>query len=251
MRFTTINRYRSQAVKLLLSAVLLLGPLFSARAELTLDQVVSKLEANFAGIKTYSAKFEQEVKSTQFGKNLTTGSGELFYEKPGKMVWHYQAPEEHWYITNGQFFWDYLPSVKQVLEMKLDQALSSNLPKAFLFGMAKLSDQFTVAFDPAQKDAKDGNYRLVLTPKQDEDKIMLGTMSLLVDGKTFLVKEAKLRDSLGNENFLRFTDTKMNPKIDAKMFDFKIPAGVEKIVPPASAESKGAGVNKGQGVKPK
>jgi hypothetical protein len=35
------------------------------------------------------------------------------------------------------------------------------------------------------------------------------------------------------------------------MFDFKIPAGVDKIVPPASSEGKGAGANKEQGVKPK
>jgi hypothetical protein len=87
-------------------------------------QVVQKLETNFEGIKSYQARFEQEVKSEQFGRSLTKGSGELFYVKPGKMVWHYNQPEEHWYITNGQIFWDYLPSMKQVMEITLDQAQS-------------------------------------------------------------------------------------------------------------------------------
>ena len=228
----------------------LMLPLMVSAAGLPLEQVVQKLEANFDSIKSYSAKFEQEVRSASFGKSLTKGSGELFYAKPGKMVWHYQAPEEHWYITNGQIFWDYLPSVKQVLEMKLDQALSSNLPKSFLFGMARLSDQFIIAFDPAQESAKDGDYRLLLTPKQDEDRIVLGTMSLVVDGKSFLVKEARLRDSLGNENFLKFSETRVNPKLDQKMFEFKIPAGVEKIEPPVPGPAPRA-EDKGQGAKTK
>jgi len=231
----------------------LLGiPLFAAQPALTLDQVVKKLEQNFESIRSYQARFEQEVRSEQFGRSLTKGSGELFYVKPGKMVWHYQSPEEHWYITNGRLFWDYLPSVKQALEMKLDQAISSNLPKGFLFGMAKLSDQFTIAFDPAHPDDKDGKYHLQLTPKKEEDRILIGTLELAVDAKTFLVKEAKLRDSLGNVNELKFLDLKVNPKIDEKMFNFTVPTGVEKISPPGSEPGKDSGgKNQGEEVKPK
>lgn len=208
--------------------VMLLCP-FLLKAGLTVEQVVNKLDANFEGIKTYQANFEQEVKSEQFGRSLTKGSGEVFYSKPGKMVWRYNQPEEHWYITNGQILWDYLPSMKQVMELKLDEALSGKLPKSFLFGMAKVSEQFNVAFAPNTESAKDGNYYLILTPKKEEERLVLGTLELTVDAKTFLVKEARLKDSLGNENLLKFSAIKVNPKIDEKMFTFKVPPGVEKI----------------------
>ena len=63
--------------KLGLAIGLGLLPFLTGAATLPLEQVVRKLEANFAATKTYSAKFEQEVRSTQFNKVLTKGSGEL------------------------------------------------------------------------------------------------------------------------------------------------------------------------------
>lgn len=219
---------KSKKVKTIYPFLLLLLPFF-AHAELSAEQIVQKLEENFATINTYQAKFDQEIRSESFGRSLTKGSGEILYAKPGKMVWHYLKPEEHWYITDGKTFWDYLPSANYVMELKLDQAIPGNLPKGFLFGMAKISDQFSSALSPLQNDNQD--YLLILIPKKEEDRILLGSLELLVDRKNFLVKEAKLRDSLGNENHLKFMNIKINQKIDQKIFNFKIPKGTQKISP--------------------
>jgi len=197
-----------------------------------LEEVVAKLEENYRQIKTYSARFEQEVRNQQFGRLLSRGQGELYYSKPGKMVWHYTEPEEHWYITNGKTFWDYLPSVKQVLVMSVDEALSSNIPKSFLFGMGELKKDFDISFDPNSSQPSAGLFSLKLVPKKERDRLILGTIILKVDDKSFLVKEASLIDQLGNENILRFKDIKVNPKIDEKIFEFKVPEGVEVIHPP-------------------
>lgn len=230
-----IRDYRLPS-EIVIIILLMFLPIFSIRSALSVEQVVKKLDQNFESIKTYQANFEQEIRSQQFGRSLTKGSGQVFYSKPGKMVWHYTAPEEHWYITDGKLLWDYLPSAKQVMELKLDQALSSNLPKSFLFGMTKISEQFNADFASGWENAKDRNYHLVLTPKKEEDQILLGTIELLVDAKSFLVQEARLRDSLGNENVLKFSGIKVNPKIDEKMFSFKIPPDVEKITPGKSKD---------------
>jgi len=199
-----------------------------------LETVISHLQANYKKIKTYSAQFEQEVRQSQFARTISQGKGELFYSKPGKMVWHYTEPEEHWYITDGKTFWDYLPSLKQVLVLSIDQALAGNLPKSFLFGMGELEKDFEIKFDSSFHQPQAGTYYLILVPKKEKDRLLLGTIKLVVDAKTFLVKEARLKDQLGNENILRFSQIKINPKIEEKIFHFQPPKGVEIITPTPS-----------------
>jgi outer membrane lipoprotein carrier protein len=205
---------------------------------LELKQVVAKLEANVGQISTLQSKFSQEVRSQQFGKTLSSGGGELFFAKPGKMTWHYTAPEEHWYITDGKVFWDYLPSAKQAMMVKLDEALASNLPKSFLFGMGKLSEQFSVQFHPDQSESDPKVYHLILTPKKEQDKVMIGILELVIDSKSFLVQQARLKDPMGNESIMTFSQMKVNPRVDEKIFQFAPPPGVEVIKPQAEAAQK-------------
>jgi outer membrane lipoprotein carrier protein len=204
----------------------------SAGAGLSLEQVTARLEQNFAGINTYQARFEQEVLSEQFGKVISKGRGELRYMKPGKMWWHYEQPEERYYITDGKVLWDYLPSYKQAMKMKLDEVLSSSLPKSFLFGMGKLEEQFEMAFAPDQADSNPEFYHLLLNPKKEQDRVVIGTVELFIDPKTFLVKEARLKDAVGNQNILRFSEIKVNVPMSAKIFSFTPGKGVEVIAAP-------------------
>jgi outer membrane lipoprotein carrier protein len=203
-----------------------------AQTALSPDSLVDKLDENFRKITTYRADFKQEVRSEQFGKIISQGAGQLTYLKPGKMVWRYSAPEEHWYITDGNIFWDYLPQTRQAMKLEIDQALASTLPKTFLFGLGKLKEQFDIAFSPDQEQKQPSLYHLALTPKSDEDKIMIGTVALTVDAKTFLVQKAELKDSLGNQNSLFFFGIEVNPKIDPKTFQFTPPEGVEVLTAP-------------------
>jgi len=222
-------------MKILKAAVLLaagVAALTGHGQPLSLEQVVSKMDENFARINSYSAKFDQEVLSEQFGKAISRGAGELLFRKPGKMSWRYNSPEPHLYVTDGKVLWDYLPSAKQAMKLELDQALSSPLPKSFLFGMGRLREQFEVSFAPGQAQAAPAVYHLLLSPRKEEDRAVLGIVELKVDAKTFLVREAQLKDAMGNVNVLRFSAIKVNPGIDPKVFKFTPPKGVEVISPP-------------------
>jgi len=203
-----------------------------AQNSISLEQVVARLDENFAGINTYQAKFEQEILSEQFDKTISKGAGELRYSKPGKMWWHYTKPEQRYYITDGKLLWDYLPSYQQAMKMKLDEALSSNLPKSFLFGMGKLKDQFEIAFAPDQAKTNPEVYHLLLNPRKDQDRAIIGTVELFVDPKTFLVQQAKLKDAMGNQNTLRFSEIKVNAQVPNKIFSFTPAQGVEVIQAP-------------------
>lgn len=223
-----MNAYKQTALRFLA----VLAPLLLLAAKpLSLEEVVARLQNNYNKVNSYSARFSQEVTSTSFDRTISKGKGEVIFLKPGKMYWRYSEPEEHLYITDGETLWDYLPEEKQVTVLKVSSVIKQNLPRAFLFGMGELKEQFEISFHSGRITDAEGNYWLELVPKKDEEREALGTIQLWVDPKDFIVKDTELLDSLGNRNRLSFTEIKMNPKVDENIFTFKPPKNVEVIEP--------------------
>ncbi len=200
---------------------------------LPLGEVVSRLQKNYDGINSYKAGFSQEVSSTSFGRVISQGKGDVIYQRPGKMYWHYNEPEEHFYITDGKTLWDYTPSEKQVVIMDIGEVLKQNIPRTFLFGMGNLKEQFEISFHSGRITDAAGNYWLDLVPKEETDRQVLGKIQFWVDDKEFFVREVELLDALGNKNHLVFKDIKINEKVDEKIFSFVVPEGVEVVRPRA------------------
>jgi outer membrane lipoprotein carrier protein len=214
-----------------------------AEANLSLDQVVDKVQANYDQARTYSASFRQEIVSPSFGQAISSGKGEILYQKPGKMVWKYEKPEAHVYVLNGNTLWDYYPSEKRALHLSLDQALIENVPKSFLFGMGKLREQFELSFHAGRPVEADGSIKLDLVPKSEAARTALGTLVFTIAPKTFLVQEVEMTDSLGNLNHLWFEQIKLNPSLDPKQFAWTPPTGVKVLSaenPPAASGAKEA-----------
>jgi len=207
--------------------------LVRAEANLSLDQVVDKVQANYDQAKTYSASFRQEIVNPSFGQAISQGQGEIRFQKPGKMVWKYEKPEAHVYVLNGNTLWDFYPGQKQAIHLSLDQALIENVPKSFLFGMGKLREQFELSFHAGRPVEDDGSIKLDLAPKSEAARNALGTLVFTVAPKTFLVQEVEMTDSLGNLNHLWFENIKLNPTLDSKQFAWTPPKGVKVL----SAES--------------
>ncbi|OGP56236.1 MAG: hypothetical protein A2V67_04825 [Deltaproteobacteria bacterium RBG_13_61_14] len=224
--------------RLLICLTLMALPMM-ARAEvnLTLDQVVDKLQANYDQAKTYTAAFRQEIVSPSFGRALNEGAGEIKYRKPGRMVWKYEKPELHIYILDGNTLWDYYPGEKRALHLTLDQAMVENVPKAFLFGMGKLRQEFEISFHAGRPVEADGTIKLDLAPRNDQARAALGTLIFTVDPRDFLVREVEMTDALGNLNHLWFDKVKLNAPLDAKQFQWSPPKDV-KVFGVESEESE-------------
>jgi len=224
-------------------ALMALPVLVRAEANLPLDQVVDRVQANYDQTKTYSASFRQEIVSPSFGQAISSGKGEILYQKPGKMVWRYREPEAHVYLLSGNTLWDYYPDQKRAIHLSLDQALIENVPKSFLFGMGKLRAQFELSFHAGRPVEEDGSIKLDLVPKSEQARNALGTLVFTIGPKTFLVQEVEMTDSLGNLNHLWFENIKLNPTLDSKQFAWIPPKGVKVLSAdqtPAASEEKGA-----------
>jgi len=230
--------------KFLVSLALMALPvLVRAEANLSLDQVVDKLQANYDQARTYSAAFRQEIVSPSFGQAISSGKGEILYQKPGKMVWRYREPEAHVYLLSGNTLWDYYPDQKRAIHLSLDQALIENVPKSFLFGMGKLRAQFELSFHAGRPAEDDGSIKLDLVPKSEQARSALGTLVFTIAPKTFLVQEVEMTDSLGNLNHLWFDQIKLNASLDPRQFVWNPPKNVKVYGmdnPPGLKEDKSA-----------
>jgi len=192
---------------------------------LTLDQVIAKVQANYAAINTYSTDFEQELLSLSQGRVISRGAGTVIYKKPSKMVWTYQTPEEHLYITDGNTIWDYAPADKEAYIIPMKDALY----KSFLIGLGDLKKEFEVSFHSGRAKNQDGLYQLDLVPRDQAERETIGTITLYVDPKDFLVRITEMTDVLSNQNRIAFKNMKLNPELDDALFKFNPPPGVKVI----------------------
>lgn len=205
-----------------LAAVALAQP---AAPSLSLDQVRQKLEENYKTVATLQANFEQELWSATQGRVISKGEGSVKYKKPGRMVWQYQKPEEHLYLTDGDTIWDYAPAEKEVTVYQVKDSLY----KSFLIGIGDLKKDFEVAFHSGRAKNQAGLYQLDLTPRDPVERETIGRITIYVDPETFLIRETETIDALGNRNVIRFKDVVKNPTLPDEDFKFTPPKGVRVI----------------------
>lgn len=197
------------------------------------DDLVKRLEKKYNSAKTYSARFEQEVISSTYHSVVATGKGRVFFKSPGKMRWEYTHPEKHIVVIDGKYMWDYYEEDKLVVKTDLERALPGKTPKAFMFGMGSLRDDFkvTVRMITTQDGKELAN--ILLEPKAastpDKDQVELGPILLTVDPKKMLVISTEFNDFFGNSNNLKFKDIKLNKKLKDSIFTFKVPKGVKVV----------------------
>lgn len=194
-------------------------------ADLSLDQVVEKLQENYEKIKTYRADFSQELFSTAQGRVVTRGEGAVVYKKPGMMKWEYTLPEEHVYIIKGDTIWDYSPEDSEAYVLPVGDALY----KSFLLGLGDISADFEISFHAGRKKDRQGRFQLDLVPREKKARETIGTITIKVSPEDFLVRETQLVDPLGNRNTIRFKNMKMNPEVNKEEFEFQPPPGTEVI----------------------
>src|SRR5260370_26954235 len=69
---------------------------------------VALLEARYRVAKTLQASFLERY--TENGRLVRVESGNVYFRRPGKMRWDYQAPEQNVFLVDGQTAWFYVPA---------------------------------------------------------------------------------------------------------------------------------------------
>ena len=195
---------------------------------------VRRVQARYDETETLSGRFVQEVAVGVSGRVIRSG-GTLRFHKPGRMRWEYEssaASEHQILIADGETLWIHQPEQAQVLRAPLAQAFASRTPVSFLFGVARLEEDFTAEL---LSPADDGSLRLRLHPKPADgasgsdgsDAGAAGVLVLEVDPESHDLRAAIVRDPLGNETRVALVGMQRNLELEDSLFVFKRPPGTD------------------------
>ena len=171
------------------------------------------------GVSSYQANFTQ-VQTDERGLKIQSSSGTMALSRPGKFRWQYAAPAEQLIVTDGSKLWLYDQDLKQVTVRPAEEALQGT-PAALLSQKKTLTETFTVS---DEGDA-DGVKKLKLVPKSKESDFQDVSLWLKAGAPVRMV----FRDTLGGATDITFMQGKTNTKLDAGLFRFTPPKGVEVI----------------------
>jgi outer membrane lipoprotein carrier protein len=200
--------------KKFLAAVLLLLPLcgnaMPANEQLAqLLNQVSSLQANFV----------QTIYDTN-GEQLQQSSGQMTLQRPGKFRWQTQSPAKQLLIADGKHLWFYDIDLAQATEQP--QTADKNSPALLLSGSTTaLTQNFIIS-------------QLLTTANQQLFKLLPKTKSALFQKVQLAfhhntLSKMQMDDNLGQITVIEFAQTKNNPPLDANLFRFTPPKGIDII----------------------
>lgn len=197
---------------LVLAVALLLASTGPASAAEALQRFIDE-------VRTFTAHFEQ-IQYEEDGVELARRSGRFSLARPGRFDWHYEQPYEQRMVCDGERIWNYEPDLAQVTVRTAGDILRDT-PVALLAEGANLAERFEV-----ETIAEGGDSGLRLRPKTDDADFRQIELWLESSGTP---TRMRLHDPLGGISEIRFSDVVRNPKIDAGVFRFRPPAGVEVV----------------------
>jgi outer membrane lipoprotein carrier protein len=198
---------------MLFSMLLLLS--FAAYAGPATD----KLDDFFANVDAMQADFHQVLLDGQ-GKPVKEADGTLVMQRPGKFRWDYVTPFKQLIVADGKKIWIYDSELEQVTVKPVDTALGDT-PALLLSGDQPLEGKFLIT----DLGTTDGLDWVELQPKVAEsgfERVRLGF------GKDDL-EVLELLDNFGQTTRLKFTNLRRNPHVNAELFAFNPPKGVDVI----------------------
>jgi outer membrane lipoprotein carrier protein len=208
----------------LLPALLLGVVLALQTAPATAENLAARVQQRLATIRDFEADFTQAYEG---GVLRTTASerGTVAIKRPGRMKWIYTQPEKKEFVSDGLRLYAYIPADKQVIVSPMPAA-GQTTPALFLSGQGDLVRDFASSFMELPG-APAGLTGLKLTPrKADPD---YEWMAIGVDPATLQIRYLTAADRQGGRSTFVFSGMKENRGLSDKMFEFRIPRGVDVI----------------------
>jgi outer membrane lipoprotein carrier protein len=190
-----------------------------------LKDALARLQQRYDDTRTMQADFRQIVESKTLAGALET-KGTVSFEKPNRMRWDYQPPDQQTIVTDGETLWIYQPDLQQVIKAPMTQAFQSSTPVSFLAGLGRVERDFNADLERNEAD----QWVLKLVPKQKTSAV--GTLELAVRKSDASVAEAKITDAAGTTTRILFSGERRNVTLAPDLFQFTPPPGVDVVKPP-------------------
>lgn len=183
------------------------------------DAAVQRLTELLGRAQTLSGRFSQ-LSLDASGTQLQESMGELSLQRPGKFRWHTDAPMEQLLVSDGTTVWLYDPDLEQVTIQKLDQRLT-HTPALLLSGnVSTIRENFDVSYTQSGEVVD-----FQLKPKSPDTLFD----ALRLSFRSGVINDMQLIDSVGQRTNILFSGIEMNRPLDAGLFRFEVPQGVDVI----------------------
>jgi outer membrane lipoprotein carrier protein len=202
-------------------------PAVSYAAPPTAEELGGRVQRFYDSTKTFRANFKQTYTiKVQNVKKVSTG--QVVFEKPGKMSFKYNAPNGNRVVSDGKTIRVYEKDNEQMYEVPVAK---SQYPAAlsFLMGKGQLTKDFSLRLLDAAQMKFEGGYVLEGTPKDATPAYQ--KMLLYVDGATNQVRRVLILDAQGNRNRFDFEQPAVNQPVAKDEFNFVAPPGTKIIKP--------------------
>ena len=220
-----IKLFTTTGIGLCLILSLIALPEFVFSEEIpAVGDIAQKIQSSYENAKDLKANFIQEAAIKSI-KKTEREEGRVFFKNPKNMLWEYTKPKGKKLVINSQTAWLYLTNEKVVYTQKSESIFQSKFLINFFSGSGKLKNEFIIKYAEPKAYDKDGNYLLVLTPREKTSACNL--VKLTIDKNNFYILQVSFDDVMGNTTTLKFSNISINTGLAQKMFQFRPPAGVE------------------------
>jgi outer membrane lipoprotein carrier protein len=180
---------------------------------------------------TVCSRFAQQSLLAGMGM-ADEASGNVCFQYPGRMHWHYTEPYEQFVISDGTSIWVYQPAEGQVLTGRVDEILSAGEGASFFTDIKVLSKAFEISHATgrrAQIWRDQGLLGLLLVPKKPRSEFAM--LYLAIDQESFSIRESVSINDAGDIARIQFFDEEILPgkSRGEEAFTFKPPDGTEVI----------------------
>jgi len=200
---------------------------------------VARLEARYHAAKTLEALFLERY--TENGRLVRVEAGTVYFKRPGKMRWDYQAPERNLFLVDGKTAWFYVPADHTATRVPAKESADWRTPLALLVGDIKLSrvcEQVLPAIDERPENPEHAMLYCQLrgaaskSPKRalgdsPSQKPLNGeSVFFEIDTNSGDLVRVLVRDPGGVGIEFSFTNWRMDPQVPDSLFRFDVPKGV-------------------------
>jgi outer membrane lipoprotein carrier protein len=197
----------------------------AASGKAFLPQILQEVEAKYALAKTLQAEFSQ-VNEVASLKTKKTSNGVIAVKRPDKLRWETKAPDPNLLVSDGKKFWFYTPPFDPTEHGQVVERPSSKIQSKL--ANALLSGSFSVARD--MKIEAEGAFKYVLTPKPGS----AGTVKkawIEINPTERLIQRVTIEHRGGNRSEITLSKIELGTDLGDDQFEFKAPAGTDKIDP--------------------
>src|SRR5260370_5612117 len=206
-----------------------------------------KIESRYKSAQTLGATFLERYSE---GRRMSeVESGRVFFSRPGRMRWEYEAPEKKLFLSDGRFVWFYVPSDRTVTRARVKESADWRTPLALLTGKANLSrlcGRIEILPDDIHGSAGHAVLRCIprgeghpgrpkgLSAGESPESDFLEVL-LEVDRSTGDLASVLVRQPGGVELEYRFANWEFNPPLEESLFHFATPIGAAIVEAPSES----------------